>query len=359
MISSLRAARLAFSGLFPYSSVFLFGCLWILGACQKKPETAFPRLSLPAGSQFRLIQPVVAPPKDSKTKSEVYNGILYAIGSPSPGTDFVVGAQSIVWKVSEGKGQAVRVPLPISGELYGIAFPAPSTGFIVGNNGLILRTDDGGAVWKTVPSPVRDAFLQTVSFPSGRIGYIAGERGTLLKSEDGGTTWKALPKPADENLYSVYFRDDENGWVAGWGKTFLRTRDGGQSFRPVALSVPKVGRKDPSFNAVWGRGETVYLAGDHGLLYRSTDGGRTFSRIDLPTDSDFYAGCAEGSDYAVVGGEGGTLYAIGPGNAIKPLLTGFPWADFLGLSCGQRHVRVVGVPSVVLVPRTSATSSRP
>lgn len=359
MISDLRAARSAFSGLFPYFSVFLFGCLWILGACQKKPETTFPRLSLPAGAQFRLIQPTVPPPSDSKSKSEVYDGILYAIASPVPGTNFVVGAQSIVWKVSEGKSQAIRVPIPVPGELYGIAFPSPSTGLIVGNNGLILRTGDGGAVWKAVPSPVRDAFLQSISFPSVRIGYIAGERGTLLKSEDGGSAWKVLPKPADENLYSVYFRDEENGWVAGWGKTFLRTRDGGHTFSPVALSVPKVGRKDPSFNAVWGRGETVYLAGDHGLLYRSVDGGRTFSRIDLPTDSDLYAGCTEGSGYAVVGGEGGTLYGIGPGTAVKPLLTGFPWADFLGLSCGQRRVRVAGVPSVVLVPRTSASTSVP
>ena len=342
-------------------SILLFWFLWIMGGCHRKAEVAFPRLVLPAGSTFRLIQPVVPPSPESHPESrrEAYNGTLFALARPAPGTLVAAGAQSTVWLISEESGQARKVLVPVTGEFYGIFFSSPSTGFIVGNNGLILKTGDRGAHWKAISSPIRNAFLQSVWFPSPRIGYIAGERGTLLKSEDGGDSWKLLSPPTDDNLYSVYFIDEKNGWIAGWGKTFLRTRDGGQTFRPVPLSVPRVGRKDPSFNSLWGQGDRVYLAGDHGLLYRSTDGGQRFTRIDLPVDRDLYGVCEEGTGMAIVSGERGTLYGVGPGDTNKSLLNGFPWADFLALSCGSQNVRVAGVPNVILVPRPAATASRP
>lgn len=358
MIRNCRVGCPVFSGFSSFFLIALFGFFWILGGCQKKTEMAFPRLVLPAGSTFRLIQPVVPPSPESKPEShrEAYSGTLFALAGTAPGTLFAAGAQSTVWMISEENGEARKVTVPEPGEFYGIFFGSPTTGFIVGNNGLILKTGDGGIHWKAIASPIRNAFLQSVWFPNPRIGYIAGEHGTLLKSEDGGDSWKLLPSPTDENLYSVYFIDEKNGWIAGWGKTFLRTRDGGRSFQPVLLSVPRVARKDPSFNSLWGQGDRVYLAGDHGLLYRSTDGGRSFSRIELPIDRDLYAVCEEGTGMAVVAGEGGTLYGVGPGDTKKSLLSGFPWADFLALSCGSQNVSVAGVPGVILIPRPSATT---
>lgn len=352
---AFRAVLAAFtrnpSNFFRMGLPFLATVLLISG-CSEKTAAPVPHLSLPPSTGFRLLQPIPAVlPDQSKTHpTPPYVGTLYTVAVPHPGVVVVAGAQSAIWLIREKTGSWKKIPSPVSTELYKMVFVDGEKGFAVGDKGVILSTSSGGKSWISVQSPVHDRFLQDISFPDPRNGYIAGEKGTLLKTRDGGKTWKALPSPTSQSLYAVYFRDALHGWVAGWGKTFLETRDGGRTFSSVSLSVPRVTRQDPSFNALWGRGDQVVLVGDHGLIYRSENNGRSFQRIAVPVERDLYGVCEEGNGQLVVAGEQGTLFSVGNPGPVTRLLPAASFTDFLGISCGAGHVRVAGVPDVILLP---------
>ncbi len=350
--------RSSVSSVLPGSGRLLKGAFFLLAAvlavtgCTRKPAATIPHLSIPSSTGFRLIQPIppVSPPASPSRPIPPYIGTLYAIAVPHPGVVVVAGAQSTIWRIQEKNGSWTKISSPVSADLYKMVFLDGKRGFAVGDRGAILSTADAGKSWVRIPSPSRHRFLQDIDFPDARHGYIVGEKGSLLATRDGGRTWTALSSPTGQNLYAVYFRDALHGWVAGWGKTFLETRDGGRTFAPVPLSIPRVTRQDPSFNALWGRGDEVVLAGDHGLLYRSSDGGRSFGRIPLPVERDLYGVCEEDSSRLVVAGEEGTLFMVGTSGSVRRMIPPAPVADFLGVACGSRHVRVTGVPGIVLLP---------
>ncbi|MHB8542508.1 MAG: WD40/YVTN/BNR-like repeat-containing protein [Leptospirales bacterium] len=333
-------------------ALFLLAAVLAVTGCTRKPAATIPHLSIPPSTGFRLLQPLppVVHHQGQTRPTPPYVGTLYTIAVPHPGLVVVAGAQSAIWLIQEKTGSWKKISSPVSTEYYKTVFVNGEKGFLVGDKGVILLTSDSGDTWTPVLSPVHDRFLQDINFPDPRHGYIVGEKGTLLKTSDGGKTWTALPSPTTENLYAVYFRDPLHGWVAGWGKTFLETRDGGRTFSPVSLSIPRVTRQDPSFNALWVRGEEVVLAGDHGLLYRSSNGGKSFEKVAIPVERDLYGVCAEGNGALVVAGEQGTLFSVGNAGQVMSLLPPASFTDFLGVACGSRHVRVAGVPDVILLP---------
>lgn len=339
----------------------LFGvaCLVFFQGCSEKTSSRIPLLSLPPSSAFRIFQPLPALSRkvqDSKHKKPPYIGLLFSIARPRPGVVVAVGAQSVIWRIRESSGQSVQIRPPVKSEFYKVIFTDPGHGWIVGDRGTILFSPDGGKTWSVVPSPVKGKFLQDIYFVDARVGFAAGEKGTFLKTEDGGKTWVKLPVPTSDNLYGVYFRNRREGWLAGWHQTFLVTHDGGKAWSPVSLSVPRVTRQKPSFNTLWGKGSTVLLAGDHGLVYLSNDRGHTFNRITMPAERDLYGVCQTGTGNLVLAGEGGTIWSLEEGGRVREVLPAFPAADFLGVSCGQTHIRATGPPGVILLPQNPPKS---
>jgi hypothetical protein len=118
--------------------------------------------------------------------------------------------------------------------------------------------------------------------------------------------------------------------------------------------MQKVTRQKPSFNAFFEEGGRIFLAGDHGLLYVSTDEGVTFSAIQTGNLHDFYGICRTGDGTLAVAGEEGTLLYLSPSKGgdwtVRSPLGSFHGSDFLGLACGSSHVRVAGSRNVILLP---------
>ena len=54
-----------------------------------------------------------------------------------------------------------------------------------------------------------------------------GDYGTILKTTNGGENWGAQISGCSNNLYSVYFTDNQTGWAVGGYGTILKTTNGG------------------------------------------------------------------------------------------------------------------------------------
>ncbi len=335
-------------------SVFLFQ------GCSEKTASRIPVLSLPPASGFRIVQPLPPPPSDkeaSRSKKPAYIGLLFSIAHPDPGRIIAVGAQSAIWNVDEASGKWKRVQSPVKSEFYRIVFPDPRHGWIAGDAGTLLLSRDGGLTWSVVSTPVHDRFLEDIDFPDQLHGFVVGERGTFLKTEDGGHSWIRMPPPTSQNLYAVHFLNPREGWIAGWHQTLLFTRDGGMTWSSVSLAIPRVTRQKPSFNVLWGDRNDLLVAGDHGLVFFSSDKGQSFHRISLPVENDLYGACRTGTGEIILVGERGAFWSLDAKEKIRPVLPKLPMVDFLGVSCGQAHFRAAGSPDVVLLPENTKHNS--
>lgn len=327
-------------------------------SCQKERVQPLPKVTLPAGAPFVLVQPQLSvQPADSKTSP--YIGVLTGVVS-LPSHLVVSGYQGTILRYSRSSKKWTRVSSSVHGDFYGMTVTGSGTLWISGDRGLLMKSPDAGLHWSAVTSGVAPLFLNAISFPTPKVGYIVGEKGTILKTVDGGDHWSRLSSPVQKNLYGVAFSDELHGVLGGWHKTLLTTSDGGDHFNTVDLPIQKITRQKPSLNSIWSQGKIVLVAGDHGLLFQSTDGGRSFTQIQTGGIKDLYGVCRMGNGDIIAVGERGELIVLSSGSQagwkVSRPLGSFHGTDWLSVSCGNARMRVVGSNGSILLQETNAPS---
>lgn len=194
---------------------------------------------------------------------------------------------------------------------------------VVGERGHILRSTNG-TDWQQVEVPSL-ATLTAVTAIDQDV-WAVGHDAVILKSMDGGTTWEIQTKnpELEKPLLDVFFFDKLHGIAVGAYGLFLRTRDGGRNWQAELHAellnpddkeyMEELQQEDESFyqqelqsilpniNRVSADKETLYMAGEAGLLATSTDLGITWQRMDI----DY-----SGSFFDIQRSESGRLFAAG------------------------------------------------
>ena len=237
---------------------------------------------------------------------------LFGIDFADPQHAWAVGKSALVIHTDDaGKTWTPqRTPLSIEKHLFKVKAIDARTAWAVGDWGAIIATKDGGATWedrslgvtpvKTEELPGRtsttvtdDIILYDVSFPDPQHGFIAGEFGTLLVTSDGGATWTRRTAPTEKTLFGVYFTTPERGWVVGIDGLVLRTDDAGHTWEvqhghPETTGVEDISfldaLKNPGMYAVRVEGDHGVVVGDVGMVLTSSDGGKTWTRRELPDE---------------------------------------------------------------------------
>lgn len=261
------------------------------------------------------------------------------------------------------------MPLATSQALILDFAEAGSRAIAVGERGQILLSESRRD-WRQVADVPTRANLTAVS-AVGDLAWAVGHDGTILHSADGGQTWSVQRSdpwqpPADDvefnprqgvPLLDVLMLDAQNGFAVGAYSLALRTTDGGQtwdefsvhgggaasevddasieedtasdpastatsegeedwSFSDADLELEE--ETDPHLNAIARTGDgALFIVAERGAAFRSTDGGTTWERLQLPY---------EGSMFGVLGYPGQRLIAFGMrGNAFESVDLGTTW----------------------------------
>ncbi|MCM2310434.1 MAG: hypothetical protein NDI84_03440 [Steroidobacteraceae bacterium] len=185
----------------------------------------------------------------------------------------------------------------------------------VGERGLVLVSDDQAVSWRQASVPV-SVTLTAVDFADGQHGVAAGHCGAILLSADAGDTWRVVLDGARAGTLALEgaraapdvlaLRNAERLAAEGADKPFLDVLMSGTSHilalgaYGLAFASTDRGRtwaswierldnpKALHWYAVRRRGDTIVAAGEQGLLRRSVDGGRSFTRIEVPYKGSFF-----------------------------------------------------------------------
>ena len=213
---------------------------------------------------------------------------MRAVHMASPELAVGVATGGIILKSGDGGNSWRAVPSGTDRDLNGVRFLNPQLGFVAGDGGVILRSTDGGESWQRVNSPSASSLLGIgLAAPRGasrmEAAVIVGDDNVVLRSTDQGSSWTtvSLPGPGD-HLISVHFPEPTVGFIAGL-QTVWQSTDSGQTWRIVAggerterLPLDPLAFSFPTRSV-------GFLVGMHGQLFRSDDGGATWSQQNTRT----------------------------------------------------------------------------
>ena len=235
----------------------------------------------------------------------------------------------------------------------------------MGERGLVVLSDDGGRQWRQASVPV-SVTLTSASFADARQGWMTGHGGVILYTADGGENWaiqtdgvalakaalahaQGLPatapgreslikqaqrlvdEGADKPLLSICFADAQRGLAVGAYGLAATTGDGGKTWIPCIGRLPNP--QGLHLYAVVRHGKTWAVAGEQGVLMRSSDDGASFEPLASPFKRTFFAATATRSGGFVFAGLLGSACRIEPDGAAAVPIT-LP-APFTILSCSE------------------------
>jgi photosystem II stability/assembly factor-like uncharacterized protein len=250
----------------------------------------------------------------------------------------------------------------------------------VGERGTVLWSDDHGVRWTQATVPVQ-ATLTSVRFVDAKTGWAAGHLGVVLRSDDAGATWhkqldgiqaaalvlqvaqesgderqianarRLVEEGADKPFFDLEFADTQRGFVVGAYGLMLATADGGKSWAVVSLPNPK----NLHLYGLRAHGNTLLIAGEQGLLLRSTDGGARFHALESPYKGSFFGLLHTRGDVWVAFGLRGTAYrSMDAGTQWDKLDTGLPMAIGAGAALPEGGFVLLGQAGEVLRGRDDA-----
>lgn len=261
--------------------------LAVAGACQATP--------VPASAATPVSDPATRPAMMVREPAKAYlTGLALA------GRRLVAVGERGVIVLSDDSGKSWRqARVPTSASLTAVQFPSPKQGWAVGHYGVILHSGDGGETWTRQLDGAQAAQL-ALRDAEAAAGQGAAAQRYLAEAQ------RLVQDGPDKPFLGVHFTDERNGIVVGAYNLAFRTRDGGKSWTSLMGQLDNP--RGNHLYAVQAAGAAVYIAGEQGLVLRSTDGGARFERVDTGYKGSFFALAVPGDGEVVVAGLRGNAY---------------------------------------------------
>ncbi len=211
------------------------------------------------------------------------------------------GERGIVLFSDDGAVSWRQAQVPVSVSLTNVRFVTEKKGWAVGHSGVVLHTDDGGITWTR----------QLDGMQAARMMLQAAEKAVIARNDERtrrqlSDAQRFLADGPDKPFFDVYFFNESRGFIVGAYGLFFATQDGGRTWLPWQEHIDNPnGKHLYCINAL---GASLYVAGEEGALYRSTDAGRTFVEIKTPYRGSYFGVIPFEKESMVVYGLRGNAY---------------------------------------------------
>lgn len=179
----------------------------------------------------------------------------------------------------------------------------------VGDRGSVQYSDDQGRDWQPAQTPTQQ-LLTALYFVDARQGWAVGHDAQILATTDAGAHWTLqFEDPSRQApLLDIWFGDRDHGFAIGAYGALLRTDDGGAHWRDSSHSLDNP--EQLHLNAIAGtKSGVLFIVGEAGGLWRSTDQGGSWQRLPLDYDGSLFGVLATAQpDTLLVFGLRGQLY---------------------------------------------------
>ena len=219
----------------------------------------------------------------------------------------------------------------------------------VGEFGHVVLSDDRGVTFhqaKTVPT---QSTLTGVTFVNKDLGFAVGHDATVIRTTDGGETWDLVYNDSESEMafMTVYFENEKRGFAMGAFSFIVETNDGGETWEERSLSDGLL--DDYHLNKLFSdKDGDLFVSAEFGVVYHSTDKGRTFNRIQTQYEGSFWGGfgMSDGS-VMVFGMRGNAFRSYDKGQTWEKVDTGTDKSIAGGVQLGSGKIVLVGLQGYV------------
>ncbi len=164
-----------------------------------------------------------------------------------------------------------------SATLRAIQFLDANNGYVVGTSAAKMsKTTDGGLTWTVDPTLPSTTFYDIEAFTTQRIvlASATSSGGNVRVTSDGGGTWN-VAVAGTGTVFSLAFFDSLIGFAGSSSGRGFKTTDGGLTWTQLtSMNAPT----SATFYDIFIKGSEVYFVEDDSLLYVTADSGQTFSK---------------------------------------------------------------------------------
>lgn len=156
-----------------------------------------------------------------------------------------------------------------------------------GDKGYLGYSNDNGNTWTHYPNAAgtsgSDAMRDVIM--NGDVGYAVGRNSRLLKTTDGWQTYTLETHDFPVYFEGILYRNDGSLLACGWLGTLAISNDAGITWDDMVPSSVDIWKASVIDANIW------YAVGDKGLIIKTTDGGQTFVKKNIPGDASVYYAC--------------------------------------------------------------------
>ena len=226
-----------------------------------------------------------------KAKDKIFSGKVdvYDIEEDSSGSLY-----SSVYSYADDRGSLVYSSYPpeSSAEIYfssiskfGVFGSSVDQGsiLIISSDGGFYRSINNGKSWE-VRSRQDEGLLKIESF--GGTNYVLTSDEKILATPDLGKTWKNISpqKGFGKAGIASFHMDKRTGYLVALSDQILFSQNRGVSWRELNLLVPPGELPIIAVSISPANSNTIYASSEK-ILYKSTDGGNSWSIFEIPTES--------------------------------------------------------------------------
>jgi len=158
-----------------------------------------------------------------------------------------------------------------------MVFSSVDDGLSCGSNGMVRRFN--GSVWQAA------AVQSSAELNACHTGFgyrlVAGAAGTIRRGVL--SNWDTINSPLLTTWYDILMRDSLSGYICGSNGSIIKTNDAGLSWQTVMTGFPTILRK------LLLSGDTIWAAGDMGIIMESSDAGNSWIRKAITPGLDIYS----------------------------------------------------------------------
>jgi photosystem II stability/assembly factor-like uncharacterized protein len=225
---------------------------------------------------------------------------LQSVDFGAGGVGVAVGRWGIIYTTNDHGETWIADTGKISPDLSGVAFNEAGYGVASGADGYVMISDDSGRTWTCIPSGIRSN-LNAVAHESEQRFAVVGENGACLISDDAGGHWQSLNVTGDR-LRAICFTGQGKGFLAGDHGLMMKTIDGGMTWSNHSLN-----RQENITEIVFVSTDHGWILGSDGLIMETRDSGQTWIAQYTGISSDFDCGGFRTDGYSLAGGTDGNI----------------------------------------------------